>query len=131
GGAAVLRASLGLDSTDLLQVSVPAAGLLRRELYIGSAIAILGSDSAAGTRTHARGGNGRIGGTIVRALSGQPIADAQVSIPDGPETRSNDSGEFVLTNVPTGTRMLEIRAVGFYPEHRAVDVLADAPPIRV
>jgi hypothetical protein len=131
GGAAVLRASRSADSTDLLEVRVPTVGLLRRELYIGSAITVFSGDSEAGPRTHMRGGDGRVGGTVVRAVSGQPIAGAHVSIPDGPETRSSESGEWMLMNVPSGTRMLEIRAVGYYPERRVVDVLADAPPIRV
>jgi hypothetical protein len=130
GGAAVLRASRGADSTDLLEVRVPTAGLLRRELYIGSAVTAFSDDSAALLRRHMRGGDGRLGGTVVRAVSGEPIAGARVSIPDGPQTRSNEAGEWILMNVPSGTRMLEIRAVGYYPERRVVDVLADAPPIR-
>ena len=131
GGAAVLRASRGADSTDLLEVRIPTAGLLRRELYLGPATTVVSGDSAAGPRAPVRGGSGRIDGTVVRAVSGEPISGAHVSVADGPETRSNDSGAFVLTNVPSGTRMLEIRAVGFYPERRVVDVLAEAPPIRV
>jgi hypothetical protein len=131
GGAAVLRAGRGADSTDLLEVSVPTVGLLRRELYIGSASTVVSGDSTAGLRTHMRGGDGHIGGTVVRLVSGQPIVGAHVSIPDGPETRSNENGEWTLQNVPSGTRMLEIRAVGFYPDRRVIDVLADAPPVRV
>lgn len=59
------------------------------------------------------------------------MAGAQVSITDGPETHANQSGEWTLVNAPAGTRMLEVRALGFYPERRHVDVVVGAAPVRV
>src|SRR5204862_1435485 len=38
GGEVVLRAMQNGDSTDMLDVRVPATGLLRRELYLGAGV---------------------------------------------------------------------------------------------
>ena len=76
-------------------------------------------------------GDGRLNGTVIAAESGQPLADAQVAIADGPRTRANERGEWALTEVPAGTRVLEVRSVGFYPMRQVVDVVDFAPPVRV
>ena len=36
-----------------------------------------------------------------------------------------------LAEAPTGTRMLEVHALGYYPERRRVDVVASSAPIEV
>jgi hypothetical protein len=43
----------------------------------------------------------------------------------------NARGEWTIADAPTGTRMLEVRAVGYYAQHRPVDVIANAPPVHV
>ena len=136
-GMIALRASRGGDSTDLIELQVPAHGVLRRELYLGLARhATTGdtaraADSLAPSRRSARSRDGRLSGTVVAADGGRPIMGAQVSIMSGSRTRTNESGEFTLLDAPAGTRSLEVRAFSFYPERRPVDVLADGPPIRV
>jgi hypothetical protein len=50
---------------------------------------------------------------------------------DGPRTRTNERGEWTLVDAPPGTRTLEVRALGYYPERRAVDVVAGVPAVRV
>ena len=130
-----LLATRGADSTDRIEVEVPANGFLRRELYLGSARSVM-RDSAPGADTLApparrRAGDGRLTGRVVTAVGARPIAGAWVSVPDGPETLANDAGEWTLAGLPPGTRMLEVRAVGYYPERRAVDVVPGAPPIRI
>jgi hypothetical protein len=112
GGALSLVASRGADSTDRIEYEVPTTGYLRRDLYLG-------------------GGRGRVSGTVVSAEGGQPLAGAQVRIAGGPTTRANDRGEWTLTDAPNGTRLLEVRALTYYPERSAVQVIDDAPPIRV
>lgn len=136
-GTVALIATRGADSTDLIEVQVlPAEGFLRRELYLGSArIVVIGdatqrADTLAPSSRRVRTGDGRLSGTVVTAVGGRPLAGARVSIADGPLTVSNEQGEWTLVDVPVGTRMLEVRAVGFYPERRAVDVVAGGPPIR-
>lgn len=137
-GTVALIATRGADSTDLIEVQVlPAEGFLRRELYLGSArIVVIGdatqrADTLVPSSRRVRTGDGRLSGTVVTAVGGRPLAGARVNITDGPLTVSNEQGEWTLVDVPVGTRMLEVRAVGFYPERRAVDVVAGGPPIRV
>lgn len=136
-GTIFLTASKGADSTDRIEVPVPTEGFVRRELYLGATRTVVVADTAHRAdslalpprRMHV--GNGRITGTVVGVTSGQPLAGAQVNIVDGPATRANDRGEWTLAEAPVGTRMLEVRAVGYYPERRRVDVIGGAPPVRV
>jgi len=67
----------------------------------------------------------------VAALDGRPLASADVGIVDGPHTRANERGEWAIVDAPAGTRMLEVRAVGYYPARRPVDVVDGAPPFRI
>jgi hypothetical protein len=66
----------------------------------------------------------------VVTVEGAPLAGALVNIRDGPATRADEQGAWTLVGAPLGTRMLEVRAVGYYPERRGVDVVAGMPPIR-
>jgi hypothetical protein len=117
-GITTLQASRGADSTALIDVQASAEGYARRDLYVGRT-----ATTAAGPAP--------LSGTVLTALGAQPLAGAQVRIPGGPETRANERGEWTLANAPAGTRMLEVRAVGYFPERRAVDVVSDAAPVRV
>jgi hypothetical protein len=136
-GTMMLTASRGPDSTDVIEIQVPAEGFLRRELYLGPARTVVVVDSARRTdslappprRVHR--GDGRLSGTVATVVGGQPLAGAQVGIADGPQTLTNERGEWSLHDSPAGTRMLEVRAVGYYPERRRVDVVAGAEPVRV
>ena len=125
-GTIGLSASRGADSTDLIDVEVPAARFLRRDLYLGPAVLV----AIGSTPTRRRTGDGRLSGVVVTATAGTPLAGAQVSIRDGPQTTVDERGEWTLTGAPLGTRMLEVRAIGYYPERRAVDVVTGAAPIR-
>lgn len=136
-GTIALRASRGADSTDLIEVIVPSEGFLRRELFLGSARSVVVADTMARTDSIARAprrihlGNGVVSGTVVAVEGGKPLPNAQVSITDGPQTRANERGEWTISDAPVGTRMLEVRALGYYPERRRVDVVSGAPPVRV
>jgi hypothetical protein len=134
-GTMALSAGHGNDSTDIIEMQMPADGFLRRDLYVGRAPmpardAVQRTDSVPRARP-VRRGEGRLRGTVVAALDGRPLANASVGIVDGPQTRANERGEWTLVDAPLGTRVLEVRAVGYYPTRRAVDVLTDAPPVRV
>jgi hypothetical protein len=135
-GMMTFMASRGSDSTDVIDVQIPADGFLRRELYLGSARSRLARDTSLLTDTLAparrvREGDGRLSGTVITAVGDQPLAGAQVGIANGPQTRSNARGEWTLIGAPTGTRMLEVRAVSYYPDRRAVNIVADAPALRI
>ena len=136
-GTMAIVASRGADSTDVINVDVPARGFLRRELFLGPARTVLTGDTSrrgdasapASRRMHV--GNGLLTGTVESIVGRKPLAGAQVRIADGPVTRANDRGEWTLANAPAGTRMLEVRALGYYPERRRVDVVAGAPPLLI
>src|SRR5678815_3956620 len=136
-GTVALIASKGADSTDLIELQVPAGGLLRRELFLGqqhTVVASTGSEPLSPfalppRRVHL--GAGTISGTVYASAGGRPLINAWVGITDGPETRTDDHGDWTITNAPAGTRMLEVRALGFYPDRRLVDVLEGAPRVRI
>jgi hypothetical protein len=118
GGSVALRASNGIDSTGLIEVEVPSTGIIRRELYISA---------GPGIET----GSGKLNGTVAATAGGRPLGGALVSIVGGPQTRANDAGEWSFANAPTGTRMLEVRALGYYPFRNYVHVLSGAAPVHV
>lgn len=130
-GTMELLASRGSDSTARVDVQVPNDGFLRRDLYIGAARPVPTADSANAAARRLRSGDGRISGTVVMSKDGRPLPGAQVGIVDGPEARTNERGEWTLSGAPSGTRVLEVRAVGYYPERRPVNVVTQAPPLRI
>lgn len=160
-GTMALIASRGADSTSVVDVEVPGGGLLRHDLYLGPAGSLSAGATAPVTDTVARGtiaraatadvptsstqaasgvaaplrrlrtGNGKISGIIFAANGADPVPGALVRITDGPGTRANQRGEWTLLQAPEGTRMLEVRAVGYQPQHRSVNVVAGAAPVRV
>lgn len=137
GGTILLTASRGADSTDRIEVQIPAGGFVRRELYLGTARTAVVSettrraDSLAAQPRRIHVGSGRLTGTVIRTAGGLPLPGAQVRIAEGPQTHADERGEWILVDAPMGTRMLEVRAVGYYPERRRIDVIAGAPPVHV
>ena len=122
-GIMELFAVHGADSTARIDVHVPNDGFLRRDMYLG-----IGGDVAEGA---IQTGNIRLTGTVVTAAEGRPLTDALVSIVGGPQARTNESGQWTIGNAPPGTRMLEVRSVGYYPERRPVNVFAGAAPVHI
>jgi hypothetical protein len=112
-GTMFLVANRGADTTATIEIDIPRAGFVRRELYLG------------GARN-----TSRLTGTVVAAVGGQPLSGAQVTVPGAAAAFTNDRGEWAVPNAPTGTRMVEVRAVNFYPQRRVVDVIESAPAVR-
>jgi hypothetical protein len=108
-----LFAARGRDSTDVLDVHVPENGFLHHDLYLGGAR------------------NGRLAGTVLSAATGEPVGGAQVAVAGAGPIRANAQGEWAFGDLPLGTRIIEVRALGFYPERRGVHVTVAARPIRV
>jgi hypothetical protein len=136
-GSVTLRATQGADSTDAVEFEMLKDDVERRELFLGSVRTTVVIDSVRQgdslvTRTRTmRSGAARARGQIVRADNGRPLANATVSIANGPSARTNDKGEWVLTDVPPGTRAVAVRAVGYFPAQITLNVLDDteAPPV--
>lgn len=114
-GSISLIARHAADSLERLDVDIPESGVVRKELYFAPPAGVA---------------DGRISGTVLAAGS-RPVPGAKVAIIGGPETRTNDRGEWTLVGAPYGTRTMEVRAIGFYPERRGVNVIAEASPITV
>ncbi|MFM7671643.1 MAG: TonB-dependent receptor [Bacteroidota bacterium] len=56
----------------------------------------------------------RLSGTVVDAVSGEPLAGALIRLPDiNRQMIANEKGQFVLTQVPAGHHVMEISALGF------------------
>lgn len=135
-GMMFLQASRGADSTDVLDLQIPASGFAHRQLYVGSSRTIVFGAVVSETDTlmpvrRMRVGDGLLAGTIMTASGGRPVAGALVRLGDNPPTRADDRGAFVLAEAPAGTRMLEVRAVGYNPARVAVDVIPGAPSATV
>jgi hypothetical protein len=101
------------DSTHALEFALQPGDLRRRDLFVTTV------------------GRGRLAGRIVGAGSGDGLGGAQVRIAGGASTTSDASGKWELDGVPLGTRMLEVRAIGYYPERRPVDVVAEGQAVEV
>ncbi len=135
-GTMFLIASRGADSTDMIDVQIPAEGFLRQELFLGpsrkrAVAAVSRADSAAATPRTIRVGDERLSGTVLIANGSRPLAGAQVRVADGDAARTNERGEWTITDAPAGTRTLEVRAIGYYPERRTVDIFDGSAPVRV
>jgi hypothetical protein len=112
-GVLNVSARHGADTTDLIDVTMSNGGFARRDLYVAPA------------RT-----GGRLSGRVVTER-GTAVSGAIIGLPRVGQTRSDSSGAWTLTGLPPGTRMLEVRAIGYYPVRRPVDVVPDALPVRV
>ena len=134
-GTLSLIATHDADSTGLIEVNVPANSVVRRELYIGTVARETGATAAltsgASNPLPDSASGPALAGRVVTADTGRPLAGAEVNLSPGVRTRTNERGEWSLIKAPPGTQMLEVRAVGYSPERRAVDVTRGAPPVVV
>ncbi len=135
-GTVILVVSRGEEGTDRIEAEVPASGFLRRDLVLGEARMAARADTARANDSvpplpRTRTGPGRLTGTVTAADGGRPLAGAQVSVANGVPTRADANGAWTLTGAPSGTRVLEVRAPGYYPVLRAVDIADGARPVRV
>jgi hypothetical protein len=104
-----IRATAGGDSSGTIDV-LPGDLLIRRR-----DIRIAHSDPTGAVP------RGVVSGSITAA--GAPVGSAKLVI-DGAEARTGPDGRFVIPNVKTGTRQLEITSIGMKPALVTVDVSA-------
>lgn len=135
-GTTTVVAGRDADSTALVEIPISTEAVVRRDLYVGTARTVSLADTLrrADTATVTRvvqAGDGRLSGTVASMTTGAPIAGAQLILIDGPEATSNARGEWTLEDLPLGTRTLEVRALGYYPERRAVNVFTGAPAVHI
>lgn len=71
---------------------------------------------------------GSIRGRVVEAGSGRPVGEVQVYLEGGERRAISDAGgNYVLSNVAPGRRIIRTRRVGFAPESREIDVVPATP----
>ncbi|MCC6316452.1 MAG: carboxypeptidase regulatory-like domain-containing protein [Gemmatimonadaceae bacterium] len=110
GGILLLHAVSDVDSSALLELDVPAHGLLLRDIMIHRR-----ASSADAPSTIVSG--------IVRDRSGQGLPGVRVRLyGHDAETRTSATGEFRLGATAAGTQLLDARLIGFVPARRVVDV---------
>lgn len=123
----LLQAASASDSSGTFEATVPASGLLHRDVFVApfTRATIAVSDSAPAVEVLR--GTARLRGQI-KGPSGRPVAGARVMVwGTGLETTSSEAGEFTLGALPGGTHTLEVRAVGFAPAQRPVDIVQGTP----
>jgi hypothetical protein len=145
-GTIRMRGITADDSTGVVELQVPSTGIAKLDLSVGPsrivAITPAQRDSTLSARRVVsdsimtdsivgqmlvRRGDGRLVGSV-RMRNGAPLPNALVTVPGtAVETRTDSTGTFRLTELPSGTYTLEARAVGFIPSRGVVDILSDSP----
>lgn len=116
-----MRASVGRDSSPSLAIDAPSSGLLLHSIWV--------SPRESSARAIMRG--------TVRSVEQKPIAGVRLSVRgsssgNASTVTSDASGAFALPASPLGTRMLDIEAVGFQPQHIPINILSgDVAPLNI
>jgi len=135
----VIRAVSGSDTSGAIEVSVPAARIARRNLYVASGAVLAAQaehDTVLRNAMHDDSTGRTLAGTVlsgwVRTEDGVPIPAAQVRVYASDVVGvTDDLGAFRLVGVPGGTQTLQTRAIGFVPDERAVDLTDQRLPVIV
>ena len=127
------RAGSGPDSSGYVPVEVPTGGLRHLNVFIGRTVRIpvevldTAERTAGITAMMAWRGRARLSGTV-RDDRGEPIANARVLvIGTGMETMTGTRGTFALDSLPAGTQTVDVRAIGFVPVQRMVNLAERSP----
>jgi TonB-dependent starch-binding outer membrane protein SusC len=92
----------------------------QRTLLLGAALAVL--LGLAPSLLHAQEG-GSVRGRVVAANSMRPLSGAQVSIPGtGRGSLTNAQGEYLMLNVPSGSRTVRVQMIGYATAEQTVPV---------
>ena len=130
------RAINGRDTTGLVDIEVPAAGLRYQSFYVGGARSevlptVIDALAAPGTPA-ARPvvvlrGDARLSGTVLDP-AGKPVANAHVLVwGTEVDVQTNERGAFAIDGLPGGTHTLEVRVIGYVPVTRVVHLAAARP----
>lgn len=122
----------GADSSGSVMLEVPSHGIAHRELFaakvdlVALAPVVDSTHGDSAVVEHVRRGIGRVTGLARDASSGKPLAGVQVTVEGtGLTATANADGMFTLANLPLGTHTLLSRKVGYVPDERSIDLLAD------
>jgi len=114
----LVRAGAGPFTSGELQMEVGERGLLRHDLSVSRELPEEAGDSVADQGA----GLATLVGSV-RSAGGQPLEMAVVSVPGVSSDALTDSaGRFVLTGLPSGSRMLYVRRIGYWQSATAVEL---------
>ena len=95
---------------------------LRRGLIVGTLVTSVAS-CVLPTLTFAQGNTGTVRGQVTRTVPDAPIVGAQVFVVGTRVGGVTDAqGRYTFTGVPAGTQTIRVRALGFHPLDKSVDV---------
>jgi hypothetical protein len=122
-----LRAACGADTTGGIPAALVARQVLQQDLFVGPTTRVIappsdsvGADSLAGLPGRVWSGPATLRGTV-RRVDGRPIGGAKASVGGtAAVATTNESGVFVLEHLPAGSQSLDVRAIGFVPEHHVL-----------
>jgi hypothetical protein len=123
GVSVLIRASTGTDSSGALEVEVLPGQVLKRDVFVGRVLMVdfAPADSSFTSSRVARG-NGRANG-LIRGDNGRPIGGARVFVWEtGTQVTTTSEGRFQLDSLPTGSWMVESRAIGYVPQRRIIEI---------
>jgi hypothetical protein len=120
----------------VIEVHVPARGILRRDFMLGdsaTAVAVQLPDTMAQIEKRPANpitvtrGSARLTGTV-RSRAGSVLPGARLQVwGSGVTGRTTDNGAFALGGLPAGTYSLEVRAIGYEPKRIPVNLSARHP----
>ncbi|MBL8958365.1 MAG: carboxypeptidase regulatory-like domain-containing protein, partial [Gemmatimonadetes bacterium] len=139
-----VRAWQGSDSTGYLELDIPPAGLLRRDLIVGRVTATVTTEVSSAVVDRGQGlpptmrhdtvsmtrtarGTGAVRGTVT-TITGAPLAGARIELwGTNLVAAATAEGAFALDSVPEGSQTLVVRGIGFVPYRAVIDVLPPTP----
>lgn len=130
-GEVWLRAASTSRATGTLEVTVDARSVVRRDLTLAEGttfVTVTGEPVEGEVRTDTLlRGPARLSGAVLNE-SGRPVGDAIVEVwRTGISARTDESGRFQLAALPVGTHALEVRRIGFAPQHLPVQLASLSP----
>ncbi len=127
----VAHATLDADSSGVLTVLVPPDGMVLRDVFIApitlSSKRVMPDslDADSGVVIDVRSGSGTVRGRVT-AKGGKPVSGARVRLGEtGAEGETNQDGYYALDSLPLGSFNFDVRAIGYLPTIRPLDVQAN------
>jgi hypothetical protein len=131
-GQVAVQATAGARATGVLEVDFTTRSVVRRDFTLGEGTTVVlspGDGSSTASRDTVLRGPARLTGTVFNE-SNRPVRDAIVEVlRTGTSTATDTAGRFELANLPVGTHALEVRRIGFAPQHIPVQLASRGPSI--
>ncbi len=122
-GGLTARAEHGTHTSGVIELVVPAGGLLVQDFGVGADTVVVPALEAAPVHR----GSARLVGTV-RNKAGRALSGAQVRvIGTDVSATASDSGRFAPAGLPAGTQSLEVRYVGYLRKRVPVELSSRTP----